>query len=448
MGAILAFAGSGVVLHAPAAGAAPEARAVARAAIPPSLVMDHLYRTGRTANVGWDFTGTTPDNFTVAIASTPARGCTTTSDHCEIELVPYGTHEVTATAVYPDPDDNITAVLGDITIPMPDEDVTVTGVQVSGSDATISWTHTGGADQYLALLNTEPAKYCTTGVVAGADNGVHNDQCTVENLTPGTYQVRVDAYGEGHSPTATSPAYTFTVSPPAPATPGTVSAEAGISSITATWSPPSSSTVTITGYRAIASPGPATCTTNGATTCVLGAAAGTTYTVKVVALAAGGTQSEPTHASNAVTPTAPALPDEPPATTLKLTTDKGRITTAEPGQDIIFIGKGFAAYSTVVISVYSSPTVLGTALTNGHGNFRKPVTIPTNLSIGAHTAVASGVAPNGTPRAMALDITVSALALTGARITAYATAGGSLILTGALLLVLTRRRRRGASATA
>jgi titin len=116
------------------------------------------------------------------------------------------------------------------------------------------------------------------------------------------------------------------------------------------------------------------------------------------------------------------------------------LTTAEPGQDVIFIGTGFAAHSTVVISIYSSPTVLGTTVTNSHGNFRKPITIPPDLTSGAHTAVASGVAPNGTPRAMALVITVDALALTGAQVTVYATAGGSLTASGALLLLLTTRR--------
>jgi hypothetical protein len=161
----------------------------------------------------------------------------------------------------------------------------------------------------------------------------------------------------------------------------------------------------------------------------MGGTAGVTYTITVITHSAGG-DSAAGGPSNEATPTAPPIPANPPDTTLTLTTDKGKITTAVPGQEIVFIGTGFAPYSTVVITVYSTPTVLGTAVTDGNGNFSKPITVPPGLVVGAHTIVAQGVAPNGTPRAMKLAVTVArkrssggGLAVTGNNIAGLTSTG-------------------------
>ena len=229
---------------------------------------------------------------------------------------------------------------------------------------------------------------------------------------------------------------------PIPHTPAAPTASAGTSSIRVTWSPPSSGGAPVTGYTAVASPGPATCTTTTALTCVLGARAGTTYTVVVIAHSATG-DSSPSPMSNPVTPTAPVVPGTPPATSLTLTTDRGHITTATRGQHIVVIGTGFAPYSTAVINIYSAPTNLGTVVTNSRGNFSKPVTIPAGLAAGSHTVVAQGVAPNGSTRAMKLAVTVAApggLPSTGDSASTVAATGCALLLVGAALCLLARRR--------
>lgn len=104
---------------------------------------------------------------------------------------------------------------------------------------------------------------------------------------------------------------------------------------------PASNGVAITGYRATASPGPATCSTGGATSCVLGGTPGTAYTVTVVALSAGG-GSEASAPSGSVVPTAPAVSSTPPDTDLPLDTGDGPISSATPGEAIVLKGDGYA----------------------------------------------------------------------------------------------------------
>lgn len=275
--------------------------------------------------------------------------------------------------------------------------------------------------------------------------------CTVSGTTltvvgAGTCKVTAAQAGNGTYNAATPVVRDIAVVPPAPAAP---TLAAGVSSLTASWPKPQN-TNGITGYRVSASPGQATCETKTAndTSCVLGGTAGTVYTVTVVALVDGGA-SAASPVSNQATPTAPQPPATPPDTDLTLTTDQGIITQADPGEEIVFIGTGFAPFSTVVITIYSAPTVLGTTVTNSFGNFSKPITVPRNLAAGAHTAVAQGVAPDGSPRSMKLAIKVvktsasgSGLALTGAPIALILLVGLALLGAGAGLTVMARTRRR------
>nr|WP_269204660.1 fibronectin type III domain-containing protein [Motilibacter deserti] len=196
------------------------------------------------------------------------------------------------------------------------------------------------------------------------------------------------------------------VVPAAPAAPGAVTATAGVSSVIASWT--AANADNITGYTAYANPGPATCSTSSAaqTSCVLGATAGTPYTVTVVAHTAANGDSDPAGPSNEVTPTAPPVPVTPPATDLTLTTDRGAITMATPGQQITVLGTGFAPYSTARVTVYSDPIDLGSTTTDAHGNFALPVTVPASLPAGGHTFIAAGVAPDGTIRTLKLPVTV------------------------------------------
>ncbi|GGM62337.1 hypothetical protein GCM10007977_074890 [Dactylosporangium sucinum] len=244
----------------------------------------------------------------------------------------------------------------------------------------------------------------------------------------------------------------FQLPPPAcpapPSAPSPVTATAGTSSIIVSWTAATPNDSPITGYTATATPGPATCTTlvtdPNPLGCVLGATAGQQYTVSVVANSAAGA-SEPA-TSNAVTPAAPVVPAAPPDTPLTLTTDKGVISRAAPGQDIVVIGTGFAAYSTATITLYSTPVTLGTVVTDGNGDFSKPVTVPHSLAAGVHTLVAQGVAPSGNPRAMKLTVTVAAststggLPVTGAPTGPLALGGLAMVLAGLGLLRPWQRR--------
>ena len=269
---------------------------------------------------------------------------------------------------------------------------------------------------------------------------------TVTLLTSGTCTIAAEQAGDSTYAAADAVTASFGVIPPAQPPTG-VAAVAGTSSVSVSWTAPGDTTG-ISGYTVTASPGPATCTTTSATatSCVLGGTAGTTYTVTVVANSPGG-NSISAGPSNAAPVAAPVPPAAPPATNLRLTTDKGQISTAAPGEQITFVGSGFAPHSTVLISIYSAPAVLGEAVTDGSGSFSKPITVPASLAAGAHTAVAQGVAPDGAARSMSLAITVptpvtpsSSLPVTGAAVSLMLLIGLATVGTGAAVLLATRRR--------
>ncbi|WP_433043525.1 fibronectin type III domain-containing protein [Dactylosporangium sp. CS-033363] len=304
----------------------------------------------------------------------------------------------------------------------------------SGGDPIIRYEYT--------LDNTTWTEFPTSPTGSGSAR-----KGTITGLVNGqqyTVKVRaVNSAGNGDPSAGSSVTPAAPVAPAVPSAPGTVTATAGISSIAVSWT--ASGSGSVTGYTATASPGPATCTTTGALTCVLGATAGTTYTVTVVANSEAGPSSA-AGPSSPVTPLAPAAPPTVPDTALTLTTDKGTISTTAPGAQLTVIGTGFAAYSTVSVILYSTPQSLGTAVTDASGNFSKAVTVPASLAAGAHTLVAQGVAPDGTARAMKLAVTVPAarsggsLPVTGDPVGPVAGAGLLALFGGAVLLWSARRR--------
>ncbi|MER7006182.1 hypothetical protein ABT297_24495 [Dactylosporangium sp. NPDC000555] len=284
--------------------------------------------------------------------------------------------------------------------------------------------------------------------------------CTVSGATAtlvdaGTCTIAADQAGDPTYSAATQVTRSFTVSGATPP-PTSVVATGGPSSISVTWQAPGDLSG-VTGYTAIANPGPATCSTTSATatTCVMGGTAGVTYTVTVVTNNQSG-DSVASGPSNAATPTAPAIPSTPPDTNLTLTTDQGLITTAEPGQNIVVIGTGFMPHSTATIVIYSTPIELGTVVTDGQGNFSKPVRVPPDLAAGGHVLVATGIGPNGQPHSLKMAITVQAqggggsgggggggdLAVTGAPIAALLQLGMAAVFGGGTLLLTGRKRRR------
>jgi hypothetical protein len=205
------------------------------------------------------------------------------------------------------------------------------------------------------------------------------------------------------------------------------------------WAAPIENAGLVTRYTAFANPGPASCTTATAreTTCTLGAAAGTSYTVTVVAHTAAGVDSAPSGPSAPVTATPPAVPVIVPDTDANLTTDRGPISAAAPGQQIVLIGTGFAPHSTVTIAIYSAPMLLATIITDFRGEFTHGVTVPADLPVGEHTFVAAGVDAAGDPYAMKLPVAVAPTAGTRREPLAVTGAGTApLVLTGLLLIVV------------
>jgi hypothetical protein len=288
-----------------------------------------------------------------------------------------------------------------------------------------------------------------------ATTGTRSLTGTITGLTGGaSYRVAVRAVnvaGPGRATAAVpvTPAGFITENAAAshtPLAPIAVNAVAGTASITVSWTARVDSAVT--GYTATASPGPATCTTKG-TRCVLGAKAGTTYTVTVVAHAKSD-DSYPSGASGEVTPSAPRPAAEPPAKAGPLTTTGGRITTVVPGDVVTVLGAGYAPYSTVVVAVYSAPAVLGRAVTGADGKFSLTVSMPSGLVNGSHTITATGVGRTGAIRETTLPVTVGA---TGDDSSGSGTArlpatgdglfpiGVLLIVTGTALMLLCVRRR-------
>ncbi|GAB3842630.1 hypothetical protein GCM10027610_053730 [Dactylosporangium cerinum] len=257
--------------------------------------------------------------------------------------------------------------------------------------------------------------------------------CTITGLTNGTgYTVTVLARGDLDSSPSSPTTVTPSVAPAAPA----VSVQGGTASITVSWTAGSAGSG-IGGYLVTATPGPATCEAGPTGTgCVLGAIAGTTYTVSVIAKGTFGRDSAP-GMSAAVTPATPPLPAAPPASAAELTTDQGDISTAAPGQRIVVVGHGFAAHSTVTIALYSTPKVLATAVADAAGDVQQPVTVPADLAAGAHDLITLGVDKNGLTHTLALAVTVqsaaASLPVTGVALSTMLTAALASVAAGALL---------------
>ena len=100
------------------------------------------------------------------------------------------------------------------------------------------------------------------------------------------------------------------------------------------------------------------------------------------------------------------------------------------GERIEVSGTGYLPNSTVVLVVYSTPQVLGTAVADGTGAFTTTVQLPAGLPAGSHTLVASGVDPDGNPRDLTSPVTVTASS-TGATGTSDADPAGGATGTGA-----------------
>ena len=331
---------------------------------------------------------------------------------------------------------------------------TVTGYQVS-TDGGTTWGATrtpsasGGSKEHVTLTGqTEGAtlQVSVRAVTAGGQGPASAPQTvTVASTTP--------VVTPPQPPTPTPVPDTGGTPPTAatPHAPAGVTAQAGASQVTVSWSAPVGGGA-VDHYQVTLAPGGQTCTTK-ALSCVLGASAGVDYTATVVAISADGVAGPGAAASLQGAVAAPAVPAQVPATALTLTTDKGDLSSATPGQQITVLGTGFLPYSTVNVVIYSDPVVLGAVVTDGEGNFSQQVTVPADLPVGEHHLVASGVAPDGSQRFLRMDVTVAAataaapaedragqLAWTGFEALTWVLGGMGAIAVGGIALLVSRRR--------
>lgn len=129
-------------------------------------------------------------------------------------------------------------------------------------------------------------------------------------------------------------------------------------------------------------------------------------------------------------------------------------STVTRGQTITANVSGFQPGTSGVMTIASSVVrPLGSATVDGSGEFSLAVTIPTDISLGAHTITATGTGANGLPASASAAVTVvgpegggvgatGPLPRTGAASIAPLTAAGvGLVLIGAIAIATVRRRR-------
>lgn len=192
------------------------------------------------------------------------------------------------------------------TADVPTEPRFVSATRQSGA-ATVSWTvpaSSGASPVTGYTVTAQPGgQTCSTAA---------STACQVTGLTNGAaYRFTVTAANTAgnSSPSDPSAAVTPATVPDAPTAVGVAT---GNGAVTVTWTAPTNGGSAITGYTATSSPDAKTCTTTGATTClVTGLTNGTSYTFTVTATNSVGTGTGST-ASGAVVPVQ-TFTDVPPS---------------------------------------------------------------------------------------------------------------------------------------
>ena len=267
--------------------------------------------------------------------------------------------------------------------------------------------------QTISVADVEPGTCVTT-----------TTSCVVAGLVTGaSYTFAVVAKninGNGPVSVATS-AVTILAVPNAPTA---VSAVAGASSASVSWTAPAEDGGSaITGYTVTSSPGGLTCLPQSLVTLscdVTGLTNGTDYTFTVVAINAIGTSAAAV-ASNSVSPTAPATTTTAPATTTTTapatTTTAPATTTTAPattttvpapaesvilnlpqssqplladtalsvGEQVAIEFDGFVPGEFVQLIVASTPQVIATGFADSLGRVRLTGSLPSELASGQHS---------------------------------------------------------------
>jgi prepilin-type N-terminal cleavage/methylation domain-containing protein len=233
---------------------------------------------------------------------------------------------------------------------------------------TVNWAapaSNGGSAITLYTVTSSPGGFTCTSVTALS--------CTVTGLndaTPYTFTV-VATNAAGAGPASAASAVVIPAAPPGAPTAVTVTNINGIAygsptQATISWNAPSSSgTTAITSYTATSSPGSFTCTTTGATTCIVTAlTAATSYTFSVVATNAAGTGPAGTSAPFAPY-TVPQAPINPILGTTTATTASVSWTAPASGGSPITLYTVTSSPGSLACVSTSAPSCTVTGLTAG-----------------------------------------------------------------------------------
>ena len=287
-----------------------------RPGIPPQPTVAQATATSATVTVT-SGAGGIPISFTVTTVEDPARQCTVTgsSGSCPVTGLTTGnTYTFTATATNSGGTSLASVASAPITLATP----TAPGAPTVGS-----WTpHSTQVDLSWSAPSNGGSPITGYRIQWSDDSsaGPFDDSVTVGNVLNGTvtglingmtYWFRVaaiNAIGAG-TDSASTPGVTPRTVPGAPTS---VTATAGDTQASVSWSAPSSTGGSvITSYTATASPGGAVCTTASTSCTVTGLSNGTNYTFTVTATNAAGSGAA-SAASSAVTPQSSPTPTPTP----------------------------------------------------------------------------------------------------------------------------------------
>jgi 5'-nucleotidase len=155
----------------------------------------------------------------------------------------------------------------------------------------------------------------------------------------------------------------------------------------------------------------------------------------VVAVGADGDSPEATGTPSGPPAGTPQAPAAVPAGAISVGS-----ATAPVGGKVTISGNGFKPGTTVVLTLYSTPVDLGSVTVAADGTFTATVTLPSSVTAGSHTLLATGLASDGTVRYVVEAVTVTApgaaggLPVTGVDVNRVVLIAFALLMAGMVLV--------------
>lgn len=328
-----------------------------------------------------------------ATASPGGAVCNTTTTSCTISGLTNGTKYtvvVTATNEAGTTSSASSAIATPAALPsVPTNVVAATG------DASSLVTWTSSAD------NGEPiTAYTVTSTPGGIVCTSSTNSCLVLPLTNGTAYYFTVTATNAVGTTVASTASAIITPAAGPTVPTNVTTNAGNGSVQVSWLPSSPNGSPITGYTVTSAPGGYSCSTVGATSCIVsGLTNGVDYTFVVIATNAISNSSPSA-------PSAPAMPVSAPSAPTNVTVVRGDQKLTVSWNAAGANGRTVSGYTVVVTPSKSSPFIVNTSglsvditgLTNGE-NYTFQVYATNSVGFGEYSTATAPVAPGAPPSA-------------------------------------------------